>query len=112
MTLGEACPPLSFYLPLLIMNPIQLFSFSPGSTPEQQQALILYAIKAPAAEAAEASSPAVVVTPAEGKKKAGKKPAATTADVERARDGDGKFLADDPATPEVDEAWVEVDREN
>jgi hypothetical protein len=89
------------------MSLIQLFSFSPGSTPEQQQALILYAIKAPAAEAAEASSPAVVVTPAEGKKKASKKPAATNVEVERARDEEGQFVADDPATPDVDEAWVE-----
>lgn len=80
---------------------IQLFSFSPGSTPEQQQALILHGIEAPAAEAV-APAPAA----AEPKKKASKKPAV------RARDEEGKFLGDDPATPDVDEAWVEVDREN
>ena len=45
-----------------------------------------------------------VVTPAESKKKAVRKV--------RAKDEDGKFLADDPATPDVDEAWVEPDREN
>jgi hypothetical protein len=98
------------------MNPIQLFSFSPGSTPEQQQALILHGIEAPAAEAAVAPAAEVVVTPAESKKKAkrpfAKAPVEATAEVERARDDDGKFLSDDPATPDVDEAWVEVDREN
>jgi hypothetical protein len=97
------------------MNPIQLFSFSPGSTPEQQQALILHGIEAPAAEAV-APAPEVVVTPVEGKKKAkrsfAKAPVEATAEAERARDEDGKFLADDPATPDVDEAWVEADREN
>jgi hypothetical protein len=25
---------------------------------------------------------------------------------ERARDADGQFIADDPSTPDVDEAWV------
>jgi hypothetical protein len=92
------------------MNPIQLFSFSPGSTPEQQQALILHGIEAPAAEAAVAPAPEVVVTPVEGKKRASKK--AAPVEAERARDEEGKFLADDPATPDVDEAWVEADREN
>ena len=80
---------------------IQLFSFSPGSTPEQQQALILHGIEAPA-PAAVAPAPAA----AEPKKKASKKAAV------RARDEEGKYLGDDPATPDVDEAWVEVDREN
>jgi len=89
---------------LLIMNPIQLFSFSPGSTPEQQQALILHGIEPPATEAP------VAPAPVEGKKKASKK--AAPVEAERARDDDGKFLADDPATPDVDEAWVEADREN
>jgi hypothetical protein len=84
---------------------IQLFSFSPGSTPEQQQALILHGIEPPAAEAV-APAPA----PVESKKKASKK--AAPVEAERARDEEGKFLADDPATPDVDEAWVEVDREN
>jgi hypothetical protein len=28
--------------------------------------------------------------------------------VERARDANGQFIPDDPATPDVDEAWVEV----
>lgn len=101
---------------LLIMNPIQLFSFSPGSTPEQQQALILHAIQAPAAEAVAPAAEVVVTTPVEGKKKAkrsfAKAPVEATAEVERARSEDGKFIADDPATPDVDEAWVEVDREN
>ena len=27
---------------------------------------------------------------------------------ERARDEQGRFIADDPSTPDVDEAWVEV----
>jgi hypothetical protein len=26
----------------------------------------------------------------------------------RARDADGRFISDDPATPDVDEAWVDV----
>lgn len=26
----------------------------------------------------------------------------------RARDDQGRFVADDPSTPDVDEAWVEV----
>jgi hypothetical protein len=30
--------------------------------------------------------------------------------VERARNEDGTFMADDPSTPDVDEAWVEVKR--
>ena len=29
----------------------------------------------------------------------------------RARDAQGQFVADDPATPDVDEAWVEVPQE-
>lgn len=29
--------------------------------------------------------------------------------LERARDSEGRFIADDPATPDVDEAWVEVE---
>lgn len=28
--------------------------------------------------------------------------------IERARNEDGTFKADDPSTPDVDEAWVEV----
>ena len=28
--------------------------------------------------------------------------------VERARDDQGRFIEDDPSTPDVDEAWVEV----
>jgi hypothetical protein len=28
--------------------------------------------------------------------------------VERARDANGQFIPDDPTTPDVDEAWVEV----
>jgi hypothetical protein len=28
--------------------------------------------------------------------------------IERARDANGQFIPDDPATPDVDEAWVEV----
>ena len=28
--------------------------------------------------------------------------------LERARDEMGRFIADDPSTPDVDEAWVEV----
>ena len=28
--------------------------------------------------------------------------------VERARDDQGRFIEDDPSTPEVDEAWAEV----
>lgn len=26
----------------------------------------------------------------------------------RARDSEGRFIADDPATPDVNEAWLEV----
>jgi hypothetical protein len=28
--------------------------------------------------------------------------------VERARDANGQFIPDDPTTPDIDEAWVEV----
>jgi hypothetical protein len=28
--------------------------------------------------------------------------------IERARDDQGRFIEDDPATPDIDEAWVEV----
>jgi hypothetical protein len=28
--------------------------------------------------------------------------------VERARDANGQFIPDDPSTPDVNEAWVEV----
>jgi hypothetical protein len=28
--------------------------------------------------------------------------------IERARDANGQFVPDDPSTPDVDEAWVEV----
>jgi hypothetical protein len=28
--------------------------------------------------------------------------------IERARDANGQFIPDDPSTPDVDEAWVEV----
>jgi hypothetical protein len=31
--------------------------------------------------------------------------------IERARDANGQFIPDDPATPDVDEAWVEVSQE-
>lgn len=42
------------------------------------------------------------------KKKKAKKPVVEEAEVEvvRARDEDGKFIPDDPATPEVNEAWI------
>lgn len=30
----------------------------------------------------------------------------------RARDEQGRFIADDPATPDVDEAWVPVDNDS
>jgi hypothetical protein len=33
-------------------------------------------------------------------------PAAKKARKVRARDGEGQFAADDPATPDVNEAWV------
>lgn len=32
-------------------------------------------------------------------------------DVERARDEKGNFIADDPDTPDVDEAWVKKEEE-
>jgi hypothetical protein len=31
--------------------------------------------------------------------------------IERARDANGQFIPDDPATPDVNEAWVEVSQE-
>ena len=30
--------------------------------------------------------------------------------IKRARDAQGQFIADDPATPDADEAWVEVEQ--
>ena len=29
--------------------------------------------------------------------------------IKRARDNQGRFIADDPSTPDVNEAWVEVE---
>ena len=74
----------------------------PGVTLEQMLR-VMNNSEPPATEAV-ASAPEIVVTPVEGRKKAAKKV--------RAKDEEGKFLADDPATPDVDEAWVEPDREN
>ena len=31
--------------------------------------------------------------------------------TERARDEEGRFISDDPATPDVNEAWVKVSQE-
>lgn len=31
--------------------------------------------------------------------------------TERARDEEGRFIPDDPATPDVNEAWVKVSQE-
>lgn len=30
----------------------------------------------------------------------------------RARDAEGRFIADDPATPDMDEAWVPIPAED
>lgn len=62
-----------------------LFSFSAGMTPELRQAIVL---RASGVELQQEPLPA--------------KPA-----KRRAKHPNGKFVADDPATPEVDEAWVE-----
>ncbi len=89
------------------MNPIQLFSFSPGSTPEQQMILLLHSVKA---------DQSVVISDS---KKGAKRFSKTSASAEpligeneRTRDESGKFLADDPSTEDVDEAWTKVCREN
>jgi hypothetical protein len=74
-----------------------MFSMPPGVTLEQMLRVM-----------SNSEPPAPEV--AESRKRASKK--APPVEVERARDDDGKFLADDPATPDVDEAWVEPDREN
>ena len=45
--------------------------------------------------------------PASKKKKAEPKPVAEPeVELVRARDEDGKFIPDDPSTPDVNEAWV------
>lgn len=62
-----------------------LFSFSAGMTPELRQAIVL---RAAGVELQQEPLPA--------------KPT-----KRRAKHPDGKFVADDPATPDVDEAWVE-----
>lgn len=68
---------------------LQLFSFCPGG----EQALLSPPDAPPPIELQQEPLPA--------------KPA-----KRRAKHPDGKFVADDPATPEVDEAWVEEKREN
>ena len=51
--------------------------------------------------------PVPMVAPLEtGADAASAEPAAKKGRKVRARDGEGQFAADDPATPDVNEAWV------
>lgn len=54
--------------------------------------------------AAAAPEPAAAVQPSSGTQEA---PVAPRRGRKRARDGEGQFLADDPTTPNVNEAFVE-----
>jgi hypothetical protein len=82
------------------MAHLALYSFSPGTTPEQQQSLISgkrqpeEVAKPLAAEPEEEAAPADA--PAE---------AAPIKPRRRARTASGTFQADDPATPAVNEAY-------
>lgn len=74
-----------------------LFSFSVGMTPEAQLALVL------SGSGVELQQEPLQEQPAEEVKAPIKK--------RRARAERGTFQADDPATPDVDEAWEEVKEE-
>jgi hypothetical protein len=74
---------------------LALFSFSAGMTPELRQAIVLRASGVEPEPPVELQQDPL--------------PAKTT--KRRAKHPDGKFVADDPATPEVNEAW-EREREN
>lgn len=76
------------------MSHLALYSFSVGQTHEQQQALVSGELE-PVAVAPEA--PAVEAAPVKIRR--------------RARTNHGTFQADDPATPEANEAYV-PEREN
>lgn len=67
-----------------------LFGFSVGMTPEAQLALVMSAAGVEPEPPVELQQEPL---PAKPKR--------------RAKHPDGKFVADDAATPEVDEAWVE-----
>lgn len=73
-----------------------LFSFSAGMTPELRQAIVLRAAGVEPEPPVELQQEPLPAKPTK----------------RRAKHPDGKFVADDPATPEVDEAWVEEEREN
>lgn len=73
---------------------LQLFSFCPGGEPQW--------LNRPPIELKQPDLPVLPDDVAVGTSKAKR----------RAKTTDGKFKADDPATPEVNEAWIEESREN
>ena len=74
------------------MPDLVLFSFSPGATPEEHMALLRGGHQPELQPAGQEEQQPSEVTPKPGAKR------------KRAKDADGRFLADDPATPS-DEAW-------
>jgi len=95
------------------MPNLALFSFWPGMTPEQQEALIRgeQQIEAPATSDAVTSN-AVAPEPGDAAAPvAAPAPPAPVKPRRRARTDRGTFQADDPATPEQNEAY-EPEREN
>jgi hypothetical protein len=70
---------------------LALFSFSAGMTPELRQAIVLRASGLEPEPPVELQQEPLPAKPTK----------------RRAKHPDGKFVADDPATTEVDEAWVE-----
>jgi hypothetical protein len=88
------------------MAHLALYSFSPGMTPEQQQALISGERQPEEAAEPLAAQPEEEAAPADAPAEA-----APAKPRRRARTDRGAFRGDDPATPEVNEAY-EADREN
>jgi hypothetical protein len=88
------------------MAHLALFSFSAGMTPEQQQALICGEREPEEAAEHLAAKPEDKAVPADAPAEA-----APVKPRRRARTDRGAFQADDPATPEINEAY-EPEREN
>ena len=54
----------------------------------------------------QSKDPAVLDFIAASEKPVAKKAKVETLEMTRARDEDGQFIADDPTTPDVNEAWI------
>lgn len=90
-SLGEVFTGLPFTFGALTMPTPALFSFSLGMTPEAQWALVMSAAGVEPEPSIELQQEPLPAKPTK----------------RRAKHPDGKFVADDAARPEVDEAWVE-----